>query len=69
MSKRMGRPSSPFILRGEKLAFKDEAERKRYMQIPTRQRVLLVLNAVKCDECGEIMDVLADGYRICNFCS
>jgi len=64
-----GRKSSPFLLKSELLAFKDESERKAYMKTSTRQRVLLVLNAQKCDECGEIMDVLPDGWRICNDCS
>ncbi len=59
--KRLGRPSSPFRSKLERLAFKDEAERAAYMKISPRQRVLLVLNAAKCDECGAIMDVLPNG--------
>jgi len=64
-----GRKSSPFLLKLELLAFKDEEERKNYMKVSTRQRVLLVLNAEKCDECGGIMDVLPNGWRICTECN
>ena len=65
-----GKKPSPFISKTERLAFLNEAEREAYMKISPRQRVLLVLNAEKCDECGAILDVLPhSSWRICNECN
>ena len=64
-----GRPRSNYMTRNEKLSFKNEAERRDYMSVSPRQRVLLVLNSLRCDECGRILDILPDGWRICNQCS
>ncbi len=59
----------PFFSKAVRLAFLSEAERKAYMKISPRQRVLLVLHAPTCDDCGDILDVLPDGNRICNECN
>ncbi len=59
------RRNYPFFSKAERLAFLSEAERKAYMKISPRQRVLLVLNAPTCDDCGAVLDVLPDGKRIC----
>ncbi len=64
-----GRKPSPFILRAVRLAFLNAGERRAYMAISPRQRVLLVVGAEKCDECGTILDVLPNGWRICNECN
>ncbi len=42
-----GRKPSQFISKAERLAFKDEAERTRYMKLTPRQRVVLALSAAK----------------------
>ena len=45
-----GRKPSQFISKAERLAFKDEAERTRYMKLTPRQRVVLALSAAEGNE-------------------
>ncbi len=63
------RRNYPFFSKLERLAFLSLAERNRYMAITPRQRVLQVIYAPTCDDCGDILDVLPDGKRICNECN
>ena len=52
----VGRPKSPYLRKNEKLSFRDEAERERFMKLTPRQRGEYAMAYWEMMAAGEVME-------------